>query len=118
MLRPAMTSVTIYHNPRCSKSRETLALIRAAGIEPAIVEYLQTPPDAVTLKALLHDSGMHTLDAMRNDVAEYSRSMQDWPDERLIAAIAANPRLLNRPFVRTPKGVRLCRPPELVHEIL
>lgn len=110
--------VTLYHNPRCSKSRETLALIRAAGIEPRVVEYLQTPPDATTLNTLLQESGLHPLDAMRTDVDEYSHDMQGWSAERLVAHIAQHPRLLNRPFVRTPKGTRLCRPPERVHEIL
>ena len=111
-------TITIYHNPACSKSRETLALIRAAGIEPHIVEYLDVPLGVATIKTLLAESGLPARDAMRSDVPEFAQVQPDWNEAQLIEWLAQHPRLLNRPFVRSSKGTRLCRPPELVREIL
>ncbi|MDO4796283.1 MAG: arsenate reductase (glutaredoxin) [Brachymonas sp.] len=111
-------TVTIYHNPACSKSRETLALIRAAGIKPQIVEYLAAPLGAQAIQTLLAESGLPARDAMRSDVPEFTQVQPDWSEAQLIEWLAQHPRLLNRPFVRSSKGTRLCRPPELVHEIL
>ena len=111
-------TITIYHNPACSKSRETLALIRAAGIEPHIVEYLDTPLGVAAIKTLLAESGLSARAAMRSDVPEFAQAQLDWSEAQLIEWLAQHPRLLNRPFVRSSKGTRLCRPPELVHEIL
>lgn len=113
----AMT-VTLYHNPACSKSRETLALIRSAGIEPQIVEYLDAPLGVDEIRTLLAESGLPAREAMRSDVPEAAQVQPDWSEAQLIEWLAQHPRLLNRPFVRSPKGTRLCRPPELVHEIL
>lgn len=111
-------TITIYHNPACSKSRETLALIRAAGIEPHIVEYLDTPLGVAIIKTLLAESGLSARAAMRSDVPEFAQAQPDWSEAQLIELLAQHPRLLNRPFVRSSKGTRLCRPPELVHEIV
>lgn len=111
-------TVTIYHNPACSKSRETLALIRAAGIAPQIVEYLNTPLGADEIHTLLAESGLPAREAMRSDVPEFAQVQADWSEVQLIECLAQHPRLLNRPFVRSSKGTRLCRPPERVLEIL
>ena len=111
-------TVTIYHNPACSKSRATLALIRAAGIEPHIVEYLAEPLGADVIQTLLAESGLPARAAMRSDAPEFAQIQSDWSEAQLIAWLAQHPRLLNRPFVRSSKGTRLCRPPERVLEIL
>ena len=111
-------SITIYHNPACSKSRATLALIRAAGMEPQIVNYLAAPLGAAEMGMLLAESGLSARDAMRSDVPEFAQVQSDWSEAQLIEWLVQHPRLLNRPFVRSSKGTRLCRPPELVHEIL
>jgi len=113
--------VTIYHNPRCGTSRNTLALIRAAGIEPQVVEYLATPPTRAELAELLARSGLSPREAVRSKEALFTELGLADPvvtDEALLDAMAAHPILINRPLVVTPKGVRLCRPAELVHEIL
>jgi arsenate reductase len=111
--------VTIYHHTRCSNSRGALALIQAAGIEPVVVDYLQTPPDRATLLGLMHDAGLtpHTL--IRSKEAVYAELGLDGADDAaLIDAMLAHPLLINRPLVVTPRGTRLCRPPEMVYEIL
>jgi arsenate reductase len=116
-----MTDTLIYHNPRCSKSRETLALIRGAGVEPTIVEYLNDPPTAKRLRELIKAAGVTVREALRSDGPLYAELGLDDPalsDKALIEAMVANPSLIQRPFVVTGAGVRLCRPPELVREIL
>ena len=113
--------ITIYHNPRCSNSRTTLEAIRAAGHEPQIVEYLATPPSREALRAMIGDAGLTVREAMRSKEALFGELGLDAPevgDEALLDAMLAHPVLINRPFVVTPKGARLCRPPELVREIL
>ncbi len=114
-------SVTIYHNPDCGTSRNTLAMIRNAGIEPRIIEYLKTPPDRETLKALIVQAGLTVRAAMREKgtpYAELGLGDASLSDEALLDAMQAQPILMNRPFVVTPHGVRLCRPSELVLDIL
>ena len=116
-----MANALIYHNPRCSKSRETLALLREAGVEPTIVEYLSDPPSARRLRELIKAAGIGVRDALRTDGPLYLELGLDDPalsDKALIDAMAQNPSLIQRPFVVTNSGVRLCRPPELVREIL
>ena len=113
--------VTIYHNPSCSTSRNTLALIREKGIEPKIVEYLKTPPSKTKLKQLIADAGLTVREAMRSKQAEYVEQNLDNPsltDDQLLDAMVPTPILLNRPIEETPLGVRLCRPVESVLEIL
>lgn len=115
-------SVTIFHNPACSTSRNTLALIRQSGIEPAIVEYLKTPLSAGELRALLAEMGMPVRDLLRQKEALYQELALDdpkWTDDQLLDFIQQHPVLMNRPVVRTPLGTRLCRPaPEAVLELL
>ena len=114
-------TVTIYHNPGCGTSRNTLALIRNAGIEPVVVEYLKTPPDRATLTSLIKDAGLSVRDAVRQKGTPYVElglDKQDIVDDELISAMLAHPILINRPFVMTPAGVRLCRPSEEVLDIL
>ena len=114
-------TVTIYHNARCGTSRNTLALIRAAGIEPVQVDYLQHPPAAAALAALIAQAGLSVRDALRPKEAVFTDLGLDNPelsDAQLIEAMLAHPILINRPFVATPAGVRLCRPAERVLEIL
>ncbi len=114
-------SVTIYHNPSCGTSRNTLALIRNAGIEPTIIEYLQTPPDRATLMGLLERMRMQPRALLREKgtpYAELGLAAPHLSDDQLVDAMLANPILINRPIVVTPWGVRLCRPSEVVLEIL
>ena len=114
-------NVTIYHNPACGTSRNTLALIRNAGVEPTVIEYLKTPPDRATLKNLLKRLGMRPRELLRErgtPYAELGLGAEHWTDEELMDQMLAHPILINRPIVATPKGVRLCRPPELVLDIL
>jgi arsenate reductase len=116
-----MMTVTIYHNPACGTSRNTLALIRNAGIEPTVVEYLKQPPDRATLAGLINRSGMQVIDAVRQKEALFAELGLDAPattDAQLLDAMLAHPKLINRPFVATPLGVRLCRPSELVLDLL
>jgi arsenate reductase (glutaredoxin) len=113
--------VTIYHNPACGTSRNTLALIRNAGIEPTIIEYLKTPPDRTTLRSLLARMGIGPRDVLREKgtpYAELDLGATHWTDEQLIEQMLAHPILINRPIVITPWGARLCRPSEAVLEIL
>lgn len=112
---------TIYHNPRCSNSRGALEVLREAGVEPEVVEYLNAPPDAATLRRLLAEMGMPARALLREKEAVYAElGLADpkWSEDELIAFMLAHPVLINRPIVVTAKGVRLCRPPELVREIL
>ncbi len=116
-----MDNVTIYHNPRCSASRNTLALIRERGVEPHVVEYLKTPPDRDTLLRLIADSGLPVREIVRSKEALYKELGLDdstRSDEALVDAMLAHPVLINRPIVVTPAGTRLCRPTEVVLEIL
>ncbi len=116
-----MTGVTIWHNLACETSRNTLGLIRNAGIEPRIVEYLRTPPGRAEVVDLVRRAGLTLRQALREKGTPYAElGLADpaLPDEALLEAIAAHPILLNRPFVATPLGVRLCRPSERVLEIL
>ncbi|HCT04835.1 MAG TPA: arsenate reductase (glutaredoxin) [Pseudomonas sp.] len=114
-------TVTIYHNPDCGTSRNTLGLIRNAGIEPVIIEYLKHPPDQATLVDLIVKSGLSVHDAIRQKGTPYLELGLDSPSKtkmELLEAMVAHPILINRPFVLTPLGVRLCRPSELVLDIL
>jgi arsenate reductase len=113
--------ITIYHNPACGTSRNTLALIRNAGVEPEVVEYLKQTPDRATLKQLIADAGLTVREAMRQKEALYRELELDNPalsDDALLDAMLSHPILINRPFVVTPAGTRLCRPSELVLDIL
>lgn len=113
--------VTIYHNPSCGTSRNTLAMIRNAGIEPTVIEYLQTPPSRAELKAMITDAGLTVREAIREKGTPYAELGLDNPalsDEQLLDAMVKEPILINRPFVVTPLGTRLCRPSEVVLEIL
>ena len=114
-------SATIYHNPRCSTSRNVLQALRDAGIEPTIIEYLQTPPSRPTLAGLIQQSGLSVREAVRTKESLYEVLGLGEPgvdDEALLDAMVENPILINRPFVVTERGARLCRPAERVHEIL
>lgn len=114
-------TITIYHNNACSNSRGALALIREAGVEPEIIEYLKTPPTRATLVDLIDRAGLTARGAMRDKGELYEQlglADQSLSDEQLVDAMMAHPELINRPFVVTEKGVRLCRPPEIVKEIL
>lgn len=114
-------TVTIYHNPDCGTSRNTLALIRNAGIEPVVIEYLKHPPDQATLVDLIVRAGLSVHDAIRQKGTPYLGLGLDSPTKtkvELLDAMVAPPILINRPFVVTPLGVRLCRPSELVLDIL
>ena len=107
----------IWHNPVCGTSRNTLALIRHAGIEPFVVDYLQSPPDKVRLRQAIADAGLSVRDAIRNRQVEFAAQGLDDPalsDDALLDAMVATPVLINRPFVFTPLGVRLCRPDSAV----
>jgi arsenate reductase (glutaredoxin) len=113
--------VTIYHNPACGTSRNTLALIRNAGIEPTIIEYLKTPPGRAALVDLLPRMGMRPRELLREKgtpYAELGLQSDHWTDEQLIDQMLAHPVLINRPIVVTPWGVKLCRPSEVVLDIL
>lgn len=113
--------VKIYHNPACGTSRNTLALIRHAGIEPIVIEYLKTPPSKDDLIQLIKDSNLTVREAIRKNVEPYKDlelEQADWTDEQLIDFMVQYPILINRPFVVTPKGTRLCRPSEMVLDIL
>ena len=114
-------NATIYHNPRCGTSRNTLAMLRYAGIEPTVIEYLKTPPDRVTLLRLLVDARLTPREAARQKETLFNELGLRDPsvsDEAIIDAMLANPILIERPFVVTAKGTRLARPIDAVREIL
>jgi len=114
-------AVTIYHNPRCSKSRQALALLEEHGVAPTIVAYLETPPDAATLKAILTKLGLAPRDLMRRKEAAYKENGLDddgLSEEALIAAMVAHPTLIERPIVVNGAKAALGRPPEQVLAIL
>jgi arsenate reductase len=116
-----MTDVTIYHNPGCGTSRNTLALIRNTGVEPTVIEYLKTPPDRATLEGLLQKLQMSPRRLLREKgtpYAELKLGEAHWSDDELISQMLAHPVLMNRPVVITPWGTRLCRPSEVVLDIL
>ncbi len=116
-----MSTVTIYHNPDCGTSRNTLALIRASGVEPTVIEYVKAPPDRETLKALIARMGMRVRDVLRVKGTPYKELGLDaahWSDDQLIDQMLAHPILINRPIVVSPLGVRLCRPSDMVIELL
>jgi arsenate reductase len=109
---------TIWHNPRCSKSRETLAILEAApGVEVEIVEYLKVPPTRDRLAALYAKAGMTPREGLRK-AEDGAKALKEATDDQILDAMAADPILIERPLVETPKGVRLGRPPEAVREIL
>ena len=113
--------VTIYHNPACGTSRNTLAMIRDAGIEPKVVEYLKTPPNRSELAAMIKAAGLTVREAIREKGTPFQELGLDDPklsDAALLDAMVKNPILINRPIVVTAKGARLCRPAEKVLEIL
>lgn len=113
--------VKIYHNPACGTSRNTLALIRHVGLEPLVIEYLKTPPSKDELIQLIKDSNLTVRKAIRKNVDPYKDlelEQAHWTDEQLIDFMVQYPILINRPFVVTPKGTRLCRPSEVVLDIL
>jgi len=113
-------TVTIYHNPACSTSRNVLAMIRRSGEEPEVIEYLKTPPSREKLKALIAAMGVSPRDILRRKGTPYDELGLDDPKwtEELIGFMIEHPILINRPIVETPKGTRLCRPPETVLDIL
>lgn len=113
--------VTIYHNPACGTSRNVLAMIRNAGIEPLVVEYLKTPPGRTQLAALIAKMGVPVRGVLREKGTPYAELGLDNPDltdDQLLDAMVAHPILMNRPIVVTPTGARLCRPSETVLDIL
>lgn len=116
-----MSAITLYHNPECGTSRNTLALIRNSGVEPAIIHYLETPPSRDELVALIAAMGMPVRDLLRKNVPPYEAlglAEDRFSDDELIDAMLAHPILINRPIVVTPLGTRLCRPSEVVLDIL
>jgi arsenate reductase len=114
-------TITIYHNPDCGTSRNTLAMIRQSGEEPIIIEYLKTPPTREKLQSLIAAMGFSPRDLLREKGTPYAElGLADpaWTDEQLMDQMMAHPILINRPIVETPKGVKLCRPSEAVLDIL
>ena len=114
-------SVTIYHNPACGTSRNTLAMIRQSGVEPVVIEYLKTPPSREKLKELIETMGVSVRALLREKGTPYKELGLDdakWSDDELIDQMLAHPILINRPIVVTPKGARLCRPSEAVIDLL
>ncbi|MFM5029170.1 glutaredoxin-dependent arsenate reductase [Aeromonas rivipollensis] len=115
------TAITIYHNPACGTSRNTLALIRNSGVEPTVIHYLETPPSRETLVALIAAMGIPGRGLLRQNVPPYEAlglAEERFSDDELIDAMLSHPILINRPIVVTPLGTRLCRPSEVVLEIL
>jgi len=116
-----MTDVIIYHNPDCGTSRNTLGLIRNAGIEPHVIDYLKTPPSRALLKSLIARMGVSVRDVVRVKGTPYHDLQLDRPDvtdDQLLDAMMAHPILINRPIVVSPIGVKLCRPSETVLDLL
>ncbi len=116
-----MSNITIYHNPACGTSRNVLALIRDSGVEPEVVEYLKTPPGREKLVELIATLGVPVREVLRRKGTPYDALQLDdpkWSDDALIDFIVQHPILLNRPIVVTPLGAKLCRPAELILDIL
>lgn len=116
-----MGDITIYHNPQCGTSRKVLAAIRDTGVEPTVIEYLKTPPDRATLARLIADTGLPVRAMLRDKgdlYEELGLADPKWTDAQLLDHMAQHPALMNRPIVVTPRGTRLCRPAELLQEIL
>jgi arsenate reductase len=114
-------NVTIYHNPLCGTSRKTLEIIRESGFEPTVVEYLKTPPARAELKSLYQKAGISPREGLRAKepiAEELGLTRSDVSDDEILDAMMKHPILINRPLVATDKGVRLCRPQDLVREIL
>jgi arsenate reductase (glutaredoxin) len=114
-------TITIYHNPQCGTSRNALAMIRNSGVEPQIIDYLQTPPSREVLRDMIAQSGLSVRQALREKgtpFAEFGLGNLSLADDVLLDAMLRSPILINRPFVVTRLGVRLCRPSEVVLEIL
>ena len=114
-------SVTIYHNPSCGTSRNTLAMIRQSGVEPEIIEYLKNPPARARLVELIKEMGIPVRALLREKgtpYAELGLADPKWSDEQLLDFMLAHPILINRPIVVTPKGTKLCRPSEAVLDLL
>ena len=113
--------IKIYHNPACGTSRNTLELIRNTGQEPEIIEYLKTPPTKEELVTLIEKSGLSVREAIRKNVEPYEKlelQQEHWTDNQLIGFMLEYPILINRPFVVTDLGIKLCRPSELVRDLL
>ncbi|WP_421302735.1 glutaredoxin-dependent arsenate reductase [Aeromonas veronii] len=116
-----MSAITIYHNPECGTSRNTLELIRNSGVEPTVIHYLETPPSRDQLVALIAAMAMPVRDLLRKNVLPYEAlglAEDRFSDDELIDAMLAHPILINRPIVVTPLGTKLCRPSEVVLDIL
>ena len=116
-----MSNITIYHNPACGTSRNTLALIRNSGESPTVIEYLKTPPDRATLVQLIQAMGISVHEVLRQKGTPYDElglGEEKWTDEQLIDFMLQHPILINRPIVVTPIATRLCRPSEAVLDIL
>jgi arsenate reductase (glutaredoxin) len=114
-------SITIYHNPKCTTSNNVLAAIRAKGLEPTIIEYLKNPPSRTKLKAMLKAMNFAPRDILRRSGTPYDELGLDNPDlsdEAILDYIEAHPILIQRPIVESPKGVKLCRPSELINDLL
>lgn len=121
MMQSHTSSITIFHNPACGTSRNTLALIRNSGAEPEVIEYLQTPPTQARLRALVAAMGIPLRALLREKGTPYAElNLGDpaWTDDQLLDFIGQHPILMNRPIVETPLGTRLCRPSEAVLDIL
>lgn len=116
-----MSDITIFHNPKCGTSRNTLALIRNSGVEPRVIHYLETPPNRDELRTLIASLALPVREVLRRKGTPYDELDLDnpkWTDDELIDFMLAHPILINRPIVVTPMGTRLCRPSEAVLEIL
>lgn len=116
-----MTDITIYHNPACGTSRNTLALIRNSGVEPSVIMYMETPPTRDELQKLIADMGINVRALLRKNTEPYEQlglAEDRFRDEELLDAMLAHPILINRPVVVTPLGTKLCRPSEAVLDIL
>lgn len=116
-----MSDITIYHNPACGTSRNTLALIRNSGAEPTVIHYLETPPTRETLQTLIEAMGTGVRALLRKNTDPYEQlglASDSFSDEQLLDAMLAHPILINRPIVVTPLGTKLCRPSEVVLDIL
>ena len=116
-----MTDITIYHNPACGTSRNTLAFIRNSGVEPLVILYLETPPTRDELQKLIADMGISVRELLRKNTEPYEQlglAEDKFSDDELLDAMLAHPFLINRPVVVTPLGTKLCRPSEGVLEIL